>query len=155
MPEAPFRNPGFDGKYTRSEFARHFLRGIDAPADDKKNLYAMVAWMQAEGWAGKFNPLNSTQPWPGSTDFNAVPVQNYQSFEDGVGATVKTLNYGADHKLYGYARIRHCFRNRVNPALTLEAVEDSAWGTGGLASRCLKQVKDDWSLYRALPIRSN
>lgn len=119
---------------TRGRFARRFLRGIGAPVT-RDNMLAMMSWMQAEGDAGRFNPLNTTLTEPGSTTFNWVGVQNYRNWKDGVRATVKTLSYGANRDLYGYGRIRGALRNGHNPRGVLEAVEESAWGTGGLALR--------------------
>jgi hypothetical protein len=125
--------------YTRGEFANEFLKKIGAPVS-KNNRRAMLAWMQAEGDAGRFNPLNTTQEWPGATDFNWVHVKNYASFMDGVNATVRTLNYGADHGLYGYKPIRARLRGDKPAWRTLKAVENSQWGTGGLALRVLRTV---------------
>lgn len=136
---------------TREEFARQFLRAIGAPRTDR-NLWAVVSWMQAEGSTAKFNPLATTQKMPGSTDFNSVGVQNYGSFQQGVEATAKTLNYGADRRIYGYKPIRRRLRHGAWALYTLNAVEASIWGTGGLAKRCLPGVKRYWSHYRNLPI---
>jgi hypothetical protein len=136
---------------TREDFARAVLEGINAP-DSKRNLWALVSWMQAEGGSAKFNPLNTTQEMTGATDYNGVGVKNYVSFEQGVAATVKTLNYGADRGLYGYKPIRRRLRKKVWAYWTLRAVEESIWGTGGLALRCLPSVKRHWDYYRDLPV---
>lgn len=120
------------GKRTRGEFARSFLRKIGAPLT-RSNMIAMMAWMQAEGDAGRFNPLNTTMQLPGSTRFNSVGVQNYRRFRDGVKATADTLNFGARLDLYGYHAIRHGFHISAHPHEILMAVESSLWGTGGLA----------------------
>lgn len=125
--------------YTRGEFANEFLKAIGAPVS-KNNRRALLAWMQAEGDAGRFNPLNTTQSWPGATDFNWVGVKNYASFMDGVKATVRTLNYGANRNLYGYRAIRGRLRGNRPAWRTLKAVEDSQWGTGGLALQVLRTV---------------
>jgi hypothetical protein len=125
--------------YTRGEFATALLRAIDAP-NSRRNRRALLAWMQAEGDAGRFNPLNTTHDWPGATDFNWVGVKNYASFEDGVRATAATLNYGADRGLYGYRPIRARLRASRPSWRVLKAVEESQWGTGGLALRVLRSV---------------
>jgi hypothetical protein len=139
---------------TREDFARALLIEIGAHPT-KPKLQALVAWMQAEGHGGAFNPLNSTQEMPHSTVFNSAGVKNYMGVLEGVIATAKTLNYGADRGLYGYKPIRRRLRkwlvlNRAKKVL--EAVEASKWGTGGLALECLPEVKQSWDLYRALPI---
>lgn len=122
--------------YTRGEFARALLPKVGAHAS-RRNMRAMMAWMAAEGDAGRFNPLNTTQPMLGATDFNSVGVKNYASFEDGVAATAETLNYGAKRNQFGYLRIRRALHRSEPARRTLEAVENSAWGTGGLGLRVL------------------
>jgi hypothetical protein len=124
---------------TRGMFARRFLHGIGAPITDH-TLAAMMAWMQAEGDAGRYNPLNTTQDEPGATVFNWVGVKNYVSWEQGVKATVKTLSFGANHEQFGYQPIRAHLRNSDQPLTVMEAVERSAWGTGGLARRVLEET---------------
>lgn len=136
---------------TREDFAAAVLEGINAPVS-KRNLWALVSWMQAEGGDARWNPLNTTQEMPGATDYNWVGVKNYASFAQGVEATVKTLNFGADRGLYGYKPIRRRLRRNAWAYWTLRAVEDSIWGTGGLALRCLRGVKRHWDYYRDLPI---
>lgn len=136
---------------TREEFARRLLPKIGAKVT-QRNLWALVSWMQAEGSRADFNPLSTTLPMPGSTWFNSVGVRNYVDLEQGVEATAKTLNYGADRGMYGYKPIRRRLRRNAWAYWTLRAVEASDWGTGGLALRCLKQTKRDWDLYRSLPI---
>lgn len=136
---------------TREDFARRLLPAIGAPVT-QRNLWALVSWMQAEGSTAKFNPLATTQEMPGAKNFNSVGVKNYTSLEQGVEATAKTLNYGADRDLYGYKPIRRRLRRNAWAYWTLRAVEASIWGTGGLAVRCLPSVKRHWNEYRNLPI---
>jgi len=133
--------------YTRGQFARALLPRLGAQVTTH-NTRALMAWMQAEGDAGRFNPLNTTKKMPGSTNFNGVGVQNYASFEDGVQATADTLNYGAKRGLYGYHAIRHCLRINAPARRTLRAVERSEWGTGGLALLCLPLVSAFPALYQ-------
>lgn len=137
---------------TRRDFAEAFLNILGAPAT-VRNLRAMLAWMQAEGNAGKFNPLNTTlgvdrngSPLPGISDFNSVGVKNYRDFDQGVAATVRTMNYGADRNLFGYLPIRKRLRGNSPAWKTLVAVERSGWGTGGLARKCLALVQTAASL---------
>lgn len=138
---------------TREDFARALLREIEAKPTHR-NLWALVSWMQAEGGTASYNPLNTTLEMPGSTDYNSVGVQNYKSFGQGVEATAKTLDYGADRNLYGYKPIRKRLRGGSWASLTLRAVERSIWGTGGLALKCLPMVKRNWDHFRNLPIAS-
>jgi len=136
---------------TREGFAEAVLEELGAPIT-KRNLWTLVSWMQAEGGSARWNPLNTTQEMPGATDYNWVGVKNYESFAQGVEATVKTLNYGADRDLYGYKPIRRRLKKNVWAYWTLRAVEGSIWGTGGLALRCLPSVKKHWDYYRNLPV---
>jgi hypothetical protein len=57
-----------------------------------------MSWEAAEGgaWNGgaRYNPLNTTEPMSGATNFNSVGVKNYTSWEQGLNATVKTLENG-------------------------------------------------------------
>ncbi|MBA2714203.1 MAG: hypothetical protein H0U55_11720 [Rubrobacteraceae bacterium] len=138
---------------TREHFAIHLLDAVGAPAS-KRNLYALVSWMQAEGSRARFNPLATTLPWPGATNFNSVGVKNYPALVDGIAATARTLNYGADRDLYGYEAIRSRMRRNFRPGRTLRAVESSEWGTGGLALDCLPAIKSHWDYYRSLEITS-
>jgi hypothetical protein len=138
---------------TRGEFAKALLPAIGAPVT-KRNMWALLAWMQAEGGEAKNNPLNTTEEWPGATIYNWVGVKNYPSFKDGVAATARTLNYGAEHRRYGYAAIRKRLRNDAWAYNTLRAVEASDWGTGGLALRCLPWVKKDRPSPRRLTLGS-
>jgi hypothetical protein len=131
---------------TRAEFTKKWLPLVEAPVT-KRNLWAVVSWMQAEGGDARFNPLNTTEEWQGATDYNSVGVKNYRTLEDGLAATARTLNYGADHDRFGYVPIRKRLRNNAYAYWTLRAVEASLWGTGGLALRCLPWVKRSWELY--------
>lgn len=136
---------------TREDYARAVLTEVGAKPT-QRNLWALVSWMQAEGGTASYNPLNTTLPMPGSTDYNGVGVKNYRSFGQGVEATARTLNYGADRNVYGYKSIRRRLRRNAWAKWTLLAVERSIWGTGGLALRCLPMVKRQWDHFRNLPI---
>jgi hypothetical protein len=58
------------------------------------NLVFIYAWRQAEGAKATYNPWNTTQGLGGSTNYNTIPVQNYLTYNDGITASVKTLNNG-------------------------------------------------------------
>lgn len=60
----------------------------------KENRRLLDAWARAEGGTARFNPLNTTQPWPGATDYNSVHVKNYPSGSAGIAATAATLENG-------------------------------------------------------------
>jgi hypothetical protein len=58
------------------------------------NLQSLISWALTEAGGGARNPLNTTQPEPGSTVFNSKNVQNFPSWATGIQATVKTLYNG-------------------------------------------------------------
>src|SRR5579875_2971333 len=62
------------------------------------NLLAALSWCEkphtADGAWQWFNPLNTTQPEPGSYSVNSAGVQAYPSQQVGVQATVETLRNG-------------------------------------------------------------
>lgn len=85
----------------------------------------MNAWQSAEGKGGTFNPLNTTQEWPGATCFNPNPcVKNYPTYEAGMLATLKTFK--GDYPGYDQI-IRGLHTNNVKMAW--EGIASSPWGT--------------------------
>lgn len=75
---------------TRHVWVRDLLALLKAPGT-LENALAIVAQIQAEGGAAKFNPLNCTVRAPGSTDYNKVPVQNYVTYAQGLHVTAGML----------------------------------------------------------------
>lgn len=138
----------------REDFARRFLDGVGAPPSDR-NLEAVLSWMQGEysytftGPKADNNPLNTTKSASGATNFNSVGVKNYVSAEQGVRATIDTLLSGARMAgdPYHYAPILEALRRNFRPRRTLRRVEKSAWGTGGLAKKVLRDVKANYTPY--------
>lgn len=116
---------------TPNDFALAFLRSASLPATDN-NMVAVVAWEKLEGghWSNSatFNPLNTTQGMAGSTTKNADGVQAFTSWDQGVAASVKTLQNGL------YAPIIEAFRQNLDPDATLRIVDASPWGTHNLPS---------------------
>lgn len=146
---------------TRADWAKSFCKyagfphGDDAPGHH--NLWALVAWMAAEGGSGdnpppqaRWNPLNTTWRLPGSTDFNWVGVQNYPTETDGLDATLRTLRQTEPE--LRFVAIHNHLAAGMPARDTLLCVERSAWGTGGLAVRILRDVKAHWRSYADKPI---
>lgn len=69
------------------------LRAVKAKGN-VENRRLLRAWQLAEGGTAAFNPLNTTQPWAGATDYNSVHVRNYATGTDGIAATAATLQNG-------------------------------------------------------------
>lgn len=125
--------------YTYGDFTQAFLRRIGHRWVSVHRKRAMLCWLYAEGAGGKYNPMNSTLRMPGSTTINSHGVQNYVSFEQGVEACAETLLYGARNDVHGYRKIKRRIRLNASATNILRAVEESAWGTGGLALRVLRE----------------
>ncbi len=130
---------------TRGEFAREVLKGIDAPRS-KRNMRSLISWMQAEGYGGENNPLNTTQEWAGATTFNSSGVKNYPSLTVGISATIKTLNYSF------YDEIVALLHEDAPSWKVLVAVEKSPWGTGGLARKVLAYARTSFRVYADKPV---
>ena len=106
------------------------LNGISAPIN-AVTVDALWAWSQAEGGIDHNNPLNTTWNMPGATPWNTlsngVHVWIYQTIEDGIAATVLTLEQPGF-----YPAILSMLRNSVpRSQWSPDAqVELNLWGTG-------------------------
>lgn len=125
-------------------------------------VYQVGTWRALGGWelaesgerrcdaisGAKWNVLNTTQPWPDSTDFNSVHVKNYATYLDGVQATVATLTNGHYTALLAAMR-----KDGVSAAEVARAIAASPWGTleadilNGLAA-----YQKNPAFYNGLPI---
>lgn len=109
------------GKY--AGFFEGIQQGIQAPVTDM-HIMGLAAWHKAEGGTATWNPLNTTQGAPGSTDYNSVGVKNYPNEAIGVSATIKTLTNG------NYPGILKALRAEAFDIQALaQAVDSSVWGT--------------------------
>jgi hypothetical protein len=117
---------------TGKQFADAVLRGIGAPLTAANELL-IASWAAAEGTKARYNPLATTQPYAGATNFNSAGVKNYPSFAAGVAATVQTLKNGR----YPFIVQSLQSNNAVAITQTREGrAEISVWGTswGNLTS---------------------
>lgn len=85
---------------TPATFATSLLQRLGAPATPQ-NVQALVAWQGKEGgnWhnTAAYNPLNTTLSMPGATVMaggNVDGVKAYQNWQQGLQATVNTLQNG-------------------------------------------------------------
>lgn len=69
------------------------LRAIHAKGG-LENRRLLRAWGKAEGGTAQWNPLNTTEPWPGATEYNSAGVKNYPNGAAGIAATAATLVNG-------------------------------------------------------------
>lgn len=122
------------------EFAREVFKGIGARIDGKTLTFA-VAWANFENTSATNNPFATTQPWSNSTEFNSVGVRNYESVEDGIGATVHTLNYGQ------YDYLREVLRNvHSTPREMIGALNASPWGSY-VSIELFEEVEKNYTAY--------
>lgn len=117
---------------TREGFATAILKAEGLPTT-QQNIAFMIAWQAKEGGdhtgatnqGGAFNPLNTTHGMPGSTSYNSVGVQNYTDFQQGLNATLNTLNLP-----YYTGILDSLRRSDVNGAV--HALAASPWGSGDI-----------------------
>lgn len=107
------------------QWAGEFLGTLGAPAS-RNNLVAVVAWEAAEGTQATWNPLATTKDWPGATIYNSHGVKNYPSKQDGIGATIATLELPGR----GYEAIVASLKRSADPMETGRAINRSMWCRG-------------------------
>lgn len=113
---------------TREQWAAQFLAELGYPLT-QNNYLSMLAWMRSEQGdnnypnVAAYNPLDTEQPLPGSWNFNDAGVKNYQSLQDGITANVMTIN------LDYYDTIRSALRSSADPAVTVNTIDASLWGS--------------------------
>lgn len=99
------------------------LKSIHAPATPA-NIESMTNWVQHESVfpggpnrGGLWNPLNTTQSEPGDSTYNSVGVRNYPSEQEGLRATVQTLNNGNYNDILLQLRAGHGLRSGASAGL--------------------------------------
>ena len=121
------------GTSQEQKWAKDVLKQVGVPVTSE-NLDAMTTWMRFEGGGGgeatgigknsaNYNPLNTTQGAPGATAMNSVGVKSYLSREQGIEATVQTLENGM------YGGILDALKQGNDASAVLAAVSKSPWGT--------------------------
>lgn len=89
-----------------------------------------TAWARAEGGTATWNPLNTTEPMPGATNYNSAGVKNYSTPITGISATAITLALEPYHTLWVALQSA---KSSGMTARELVAAHESAfntWGTG-------------------------
>jgi hypothetical protein len=111
---------------TLEQWALAFLDFLVLPKTEE-NVRAVTSWERAESGdppnAGQWNPLNTTQDWPGAWQFNSVGVKNYPTMRAGIGANAKALTNGR------YGPVLTALESGVSAQAVTRAVEQSPWGT--------------------------
>ena len=103
------------------------LRAIHA-GGRLENRRLLAAWERAEGSRAQYNPLDTTQPWPGATDYNSAHVKNYPTGAAGIAATAATLTNGYYAGIVADLRDRKS-RKTAAEIVTSRRAEFETWGT--------------------------
>jgi hypothetical protein len=112
---------------TYPQWAALFLQRIEAPVCGN-NLISVVAWEQQEHTEAAWNPLATTYAMPGATRFNSIGVRNFRSLDQGLDATVLTLQRG--WSIQGYGWIVYYLQNCADPQTSARAINASGWCAG-------------------------
>ena len=90
----------------KRQWSIDFLHAIGNPSPSEVCIDFVHAWEEMESGAedfspANFNPLNTTQRMPGSTNFNSAGVQNFPNYEEGIQANEIVLKNGLYPTLMG------------------------------------------------------
>lgn len=119
---------------TDENFYKKLLEYLGAPITDE-NMKFILAWRQAEGKGGRYNPFNTTHKVNNSTRMNSVGVQHYKSAEDGMKATLKTLNNER------YNCIVSGLKNDIGASEIAKCQSLKTWGTGDLVAKVIRSYE--------------
>lgn len=106
------------------------LKQLNAPVTDE-NMKFLYAWRQSEGRLGLNNPFNTTYVMPNSRVVNKHGVRSYSTVEDGIKATVRTLN----SKKYDYSCIVNGLKQNIGAKNIAKCNSLKTWGTGDLIQK--------------------
>jgi hypothetical protein len=131
---------------TPDDWAKAFLTRIGGDPNNQDSIDAVKIWMKKEGqnkgwgYGAKNNPLSTTLPLDGSSNFNIINkktgagVQNYSTPEQGIDAAAQTLT-GNMSKERGYDKIVALFQAGASRQQILDAISASSWSGGGYADK--------------------
>lgn len=108
------------------------LKQLGAPVTDE-NMKFLYAWRQAEGRLGANNPFNTSYNMPNSRVVNSHGVRSYATIEDGIKATVRTLN----STKYDYSCIVNGLKRNVGAKNIARCGSLKTWGTGDLIKKVI------------------
>jgi hypothetical protein len=132
---------------TRAQWAADFLAYADWSISQEK-IIALVAQAAKEGSEALCNPLDTTEPAPGATDYNSAGVKNYPGTEAGFAATLVTFKNGY------YPQLVDILSDPSGGSAAAYAVnaELNTWGTGNCLSE-VESIKDgDPHGYMSAPV---
>jgi hypothetical protein len=121
-----------DNPTTVSAWALGLMRRMNISPTGTKGYATwavLCVWALKEGghWknSAKYNPLNTSQPMPGSSKINSHGVQAYTSWEQGYEATIKTLTNGRYNNMVADLKAG-------DSAKFVRDLAASPWGTGSI-----------------------
>lgn len=125
MGSLPFASPTNTGQW-----AQDLLTALGDPLT-QSNIGYLEAWQHAESPSGYgYNPLGTEQTAPGSTNANSAGVQAFQSWAQGISATVATFTgYAGNSKLLALLK-----KGNATTAQLDAAQRQGSWATGGESS---------------------
>lgn len=133
------------GTGDKKTWATQLLTALGAPVTEG-SITALTTWQSREGghWSNSasFNPLNTTyDPSNKYESMNSVGVKRYNSWEEGIQATVNTLT-GTNADSRGYTAIVNALKSGADTSTILNAVNNSSWvGGGGKTAEVYKGFK--------------
>lgn len=121
------------GSYTPATWAQAFIAGTGEP-ETACNQAFVVAWEGAEGGAwndsATDNPLNTSQPEPGSYPINSDNVQAFTSWAGGLRANETAIKNGL------YQPVLSAMSAGDDAQACADAVANSPWGTSAFTANC-------------------
>lgn len=109
---------------------QQLLRALGVPVT-RTNVNSLAEWQRREGGTATHNPLNTTQSAPGAGKYNSVGVRNYNSVQQGLQATVKTLKNGHYGDILGALRASQPLGSQSS----LKVWGTGTWSGGGGGDR--------------------
>ena len=114
---------------TAGQWASDFLARMGQTDPTPEMLQIVSAWVACEGTKARYNPLATTYDLPPNSNFNTVGVKNFESREQGIEASKRTL----DGDFYGYARVRAAITANDADDLRWTLIDPLfPWGTGSV-----------------------
>ena len=96
------------------------------------NVKFLKTWQSFEGGNAKNNPLNTTYKLTGATNYNSANVKNYETDNDGIKATAKTLLLNYYKPIVKGLKDNQPLSYYKNNAYVNKALK--TWGTIGFAN---------------------
>jgi hypothetical protein len=122
--------PSSGGGSTQDLFWTQVLIDMGAPVT-QANIQGLNAWSEREGGGGRWNPLNTTRPAPGSSSFNSVGVQNYPSMAVGAQATADSIRNGRYPSIVAAFQSGSAFQMLVSGGQGSIGQQLRTWSGGG------------------------